>query len=46
MTNHVIFIRVQFESFANDKPILEKKEKVGLNGLGVWKMLIFFFKFK
>jgi hypothetical protein len=27
MANHVFFIRVQFESFSNDKPILEKKEE-------------------
>jgi hypothetical protein len=27
MTNHVILTRVKFESFSNDKPILEKKEE-------------------
>jgi hypothetical protein len=35
MTNRVIFIKLQFESFSNDKPILGGKKKVGLQGLGV-----------
>jgi hypothetical protein len=44
MTNHVIFIRVQFESFPMTSLFWKKKKKVGLHGLCVRKMLIFFLK--